>query len=90
MVRIGIDIEDRKRAEEQFRRSDQDLQRSEFYLAEGQRLAHMGSWAFDAAGLTTGLLNYFGFTASSPPAQRLLLRNTWIASTQRIASSWQT
>ena len=46
----SIDIEDRKRAEEQFRRSDQELQRSESYLAEGQRLAHMGSWAFDAAG----------------------------------------
>src|SRR6478736_7414883 len=46
----SIDIEDRKRAEEQFRRSDQELQRSEFYLAEGQRLAHMGSWAFDPAG----------------------------------------
>src|SRR5437899_352446 len=23
---------------------------ADFYLAEGQRLAHMGSWAFDAAG----------------------------------------
>jgi PAS domain S-box-containing protein len=46
----SIDIEDRKRAEEQLRRSTQELQRSEFYLAEGQRLAHMGSWAFDLAG----------------------------------------
>jgi PAS domain S-box-containing protein len=46
----SIDIEDRKRAEEQLRRSSQELRRSEFYLAEGQRLAHMGSWAFDAAG----------------------------------------
>src|SRR4030095_4458519 len=46
----SIDIEDRKRAEERFRRSAQELQRSEFYLSEGQRLAHMGSWAFDAAG----------------------------------------
>src|SRR6266850_1358076 len=45
-----IDIEDRKRAEGQLRRSTQELQRSEFYLAEGQRLAHMGSWAFDPAG----------------------------------------
>src|SRR5579871_4519105 len=36
----SIDIEDRKRAEGQ-------LSRSEFYLAEGERLAHMGSWAFD-------------------------------------------
>ncbi len=25
-------------------------ERSEFYLAEGQRLAHVGSWAFDPAG----------------------------------------
>jgi PAS domain S-box-containing protein len=46
----SIDIEARKRAEEQLRRSSQELQRSEFYLAEGQRLAHMGSWAFDPAG----------------------------------------
>src|SRR5258708_34364280 len=36
-------IEDRKRAEE-------DLRRNEFYLAEGQRLAHMGSWGFNPAG----------------------------------------
>ncbi len=46
----SIDIEDRKRAEERLRRSTQELQRSEFYLAEGQRLAHMGSWAFNPAG----------------------------------------
>ena len=46
----SIDIEDRKRAEVQLRRSTLELQRSEFYLAEGQRLAHMGSWAFDPAG----------------------------------------
>src|SRR6266566_2737813 len=37
------DITDRKRAEEA-------LQRSQFYISEGQRLAHMGSWAFNAAG----------------------------------------
>src|SRR5204862_3911841 len=35
-IGINLDIEDRKRAE--------------FYLAEGERLAHTGSWAFDAAG----------------------------------------
>lgn len=38
----SIDIEDRKRAEEA-------LRRSEAYLAEGQRLTHTGSWAFDVA-----------------------------------------
>jgi len=37
------DITDRKRAEEA-------LQRSQFYISEGQRLAHMGSWAFNPTG----------------------------------------
>jgi PAS domain S-box-containing protein len=37
------DITDRKRAEEA-------LQQSQFYLGEGQRLAHMGSWAFNPSG----------------------------------------
>ncbi len=37
------DIEDRKRAEGA-------LQRSQFYISEGQRLAHMGSWAFNPSG----------------------------------------
>src|SRR5438067_13803827 len=46
----SMDIEDGKYAEEQLRQSAQELQRSEFYLSEGQRLAHMGSWAFDSAG----------------------------------------
>src|SRR5258708_8177745 len=46
----SVDIEERKTAEEQFRRNARELQRSQFYLSEGQRLAHMGSWAFNAAG----------------------------------------
>ena len=37
------DITDRKDAQEA-------LQRSQFYLSEGQRLAHMGSWAFNESG----------------------------------------
>src|SRR5258708_37801007 len=43
----SLDIEERKTAEEQFRRNAEELQRSEFYLAEGQRLAHTGSWAWN-------------------------------------------
>src|SRR5258708_33598520 len=43
----SIDIEDRKQAELQLRRSTEELQRNEFYLGEGQRLARMGSWALD-------------------------------------------
>src|SRR6266853_5804844 len=35
-IGINLDIEDQKQAE--------------FYLAEGQRLAHMGSWVFNAGG----------------------------------------
>jgi PAS domain S-box-containing protein len=38
------DITERKRAEE-------GLQRSQFYLSEGQRLAHIGSWASDDLGI---------------------------------------
>jgi PAS domain S-box-containing protein len=37
------DVTEQKRAEEA-------LQRSQFYLSEGQRLAHMGSWAFNDSG----------------------------------------
>jgi PAS domain S-box-containing protein len=37
------DITDRKRGEEA-------LQRSQFYLSEGERLAHIGSWAFNDSG----------------------------------------
>ena len=40
---VVTDIEDRKRAEEA-------LQQSQFYLSEGQRLGHMGSWTLDPAG----------------------------------------
>jgi PAS domain S-box-containing protein len=46
----SIDIEERKRAEEQLRTRAQELQRNEFYLAEAQRLGRIGSWVFDPAG----------------------------------------
>ena len=40
----SMDIEERKRAEQAWRGEN------EFYLAEGQRLGHMGSWAFAPDG----------------------------------------
>jgi PAS domain S-box-containing protein len=43
----SLDIEERKTVEAQLRRNSQELQRSELYLAEGQRLAHTGSWAWN-------------------------------------------
>jgi len=42
-VAFVVDLTERKRTEEA-------LQRSEFYLSEAQRLAHMGSWAFNPSG----------------------------------------
>src|SRR3984893_9358069 len=43
MFGTAQDITDRKRFEEA-------LKQSQFYLSEGQRLAHMGSWAFNDSG----------------------------------------
>jgi PAS domain S-box-containing protein len=43
MFGTGQDITERKRAEEA-------LRRSQFYLSEGERLAHMGSWAINDSG----------------------------------------
>ena len=68
----SLDIEERKTAEEELRRSAEELQRSEFYLAEGQRLAHMGSWAFDPNGFyywSPELFRMHGLDpASKPPS----------------------
>jgi PAS domain S-box-containing protein len=46
----SIDIEDRKRAEERIWQTTQNLQRSEFYLQQGQRLTQCGSWSFLPSG----------------------------------------
>jgi PAS domain S-box-containing protein len=68
----SLDIDERKTAEEQLRRNARELQRSEFYLAEGQRLGHMGSWAFDADGFyywSPELFRMHGLDpASKPPS----------------------
>jgi len=48
-ARDGLEIKVAERTSE-LQRSAQELQRSEFYLSEGQRLAHMGSWGFNPAG----------------------------------------
>src|SRR6266404_223159 len=70
----SLDIDERKTAEEQLRRNAEELQRSEFYLAEGQRLAHMGSWAFDPDGFyywSPELFRMHGLDpASKPPSVR--------------------
>src|SRR6266481_231576 len=45
-----------------------ELKRSEFYLAEGQRLSHVGSWAFNPAGFehwSSELFKIHGLDASA-------------------------
>jgi PAS domain S-box-containing protein len=68
----SLDIEERKTADEQLRENAEALQRSEFYLAEGQRLGHLGSWAFGADGFdywSPELFRMHGLDpASKPPS----------------------
>jgi PAS domain S-box-containing protein len=47
----SIDIEDRKCAEQKIAEKTNELERSEFYLREGERLAHMGSWSLRPDGI---------------------------------------
>jgi PAS domain S-box-containing protein len=57
------DITERNRAE-------QALLRSQFYLSEGQRLAHTGSWAFSASGFdywSSGLFQIHGLDPAGKP-----------------------
>jgi len=76
----SLDIEERKIADERLRRNTDALQRSEFYLAEGQRLGHMGSWAFDSKGFdywSPELFRMYGLDpAGKPPTVQEYLDST--------------
>jgi PAS domain S-box-containing protein len=56
----GMDVTEQERLTEELRRSEQ-------YLSEGQRLAHMGSWAFNPSGFfeywSQELFNIYGVDA---------------------------
>src|SRR6266481_2122752 len=47
----SVDIEDRKCAEQRMAEKASELERREFYLREGERLAHMGSWSLKPDGI---------------------------------------
>ena len=47
---VVTDITERKRAEEERQGLSRNLQETKARLEEAQRIAHMGSWAFNAAG----------------------------------------
>jgi PAS domain S-box-containing protein len=82
------DITERKRAE-------QALQRSQFYLSEGERLAHVGSWASSdlvSVGLTIwvfiGLTRFTKFTALTQRAGPRTSNSIWPSCIHMIEPPW--
>src|ERR1700751_3818436 len=69
MFGTAQDITERKRSEEA-------LKRSQFYLSEGQRIAHIGSWAFDDSGhyWSDELFKIYGLDPQNgaPPVEQYL------------------
>jgi PAS domain S-box-containing protein len=47
----STDIENLKQTEAKLREDERELRRSRFYLSEGERLAHMGSWGASDLGI---------------------------------------
>src|SRR6267142_6444430 len=78
----SIDIEDRRFAERRIAEKTAELERNEFYLREGERLAHMGSWSlrpdgiFDYCSPETFVI--FGFD----PNQGIPTLTQWLAPVQ--------
>jgi PAS domain S-box-containing protein len=74
----SIDIEDRKCAEQKIAEKTNKLERSEFYLREGERLAHMGSWSLRPDGIfdywSPETFSIFGFD----PNQGIPTLSQWL------------
>ena len=85
---LARDITDRKRAEE-------ELRRSEAYVAEGQRLTHTGSWAWSAGGAgrdywSEEMFRIFGFKSSeAPPALEDFLQRIHPDDYDRVTQEWE-
>ncbi len=63
-------MEIKRRVEESRTGAQEALRRSQFYISEGQRVAHMGSWAFNAAGFeywSSELFRIYGLDPSGKP-----------------------
>ncbi len=62
-------------------RADEELRRSEAYLAEGQRLSHTGSWAFKVPSgerfWSREVFRIYGFDPAGPPPTIDQLRDRW-------------
>jgi len=76
-IGVNLDIDERKRAEEQIVKSAQKLQRSEAYLAEAQRLSHTGSfgWNPDTGEIVWSDETYriFEFDCGTKPTLNMLV-----------------
>jgi transcriptional regulator with GAF, ATPase, and Fis domain len=63
-----MDIEERRYAERRIAEKTAELERNEFYLREGERLAHMGSWSLRPDGIfdywSPETFSIFGFDPS--------------------------
>ena len=74
----SIDIEDQKRAEQQMAEKASELERSESYLREGERLARMGSWSLRPEGIfdywSPETFSIFGFD----PSQGIPTLKEWL------------
>ena len=74
----SIDIEDRRRAERRIAEKTAELERNEFYLREGERLARMGSWSLRPDGIfdywSPETFSIFGFD----PAQGIPTFPKWL------------
>ena len=74
----SIDIEDRRCAEQRIAEKTAELERNEFYLREGERLAHMGSWSLRPDGIfdywSPETFSIFGFD----PAQGIPTFPKWL------------
>src|SRR6202040_941683 len=78
----SVDIEDRKCAEQRIAEKASELERSEFYLREGERLAHMGGWSLRPDGIfdywSPETFMIFGFD----PSQGIPTLTQWLAAVQ--------
>ena len=85
--KVTHDITERKRA-------DEELRRSEAYLAEGQRLSHTGSWAWNASSgeiySSQELLRIFGLeAATAPPTHEAFLQVIHPEDRERIRQAFE-
>jgi hypothetical protein len=73
-IGVNLEIDERKQIE--------------FYLAEGQRLAHTGSWVFNSAGFeywSSELFQIHGLDPTGPPPRRR--KNIWPWYIRKIGNS---